>query len=428
MHPGTASFFGNRLSFFYCFLLFFCFKPLSHFSLILPPTLPLKLGGEPNCRFPNSERPACSFFTPQPAGERSSPPREEDAFQPGPGRAGGTILPLSATPPSLPPRVPPPQARPGRPPPPPSAHKGLLRRPAALTPRPPDRAGPGAAPPAAAAAGGGALWPSKRGARRRRRPRRQRAGASKRGELPQPRRGRHGTARAGSAARLRPAARHPRLAGGAAPTCSPPPPPREEVELPLSAFSLQPRGGRPCPPPPDAVRGAPPAAAAGWLDAAALGRRGRGERDGRRRLLEPRSLSAATPAVGAAAPRSRYFLCSDGSVPPGPLGAGEPGGGERRRRRGGRSGQIAGAVAAAAAAPPDWPGPAPPRPARQDRRRPLPPHRGAPRQDGMRRSRPPHASRRLRPPPRSCRQEAPQLPPEAPLAAPYHPSRRPRTF
>lgn len=73
--------------------------------------------------------------------------------------------------------------------------------------------------------------------------------------------------------------------------------------------------------------------------AAALGRRGRGERGGRRRRLrQPLSWSAAAPAVAAAAPRSRYFLCGDGSVPPGPLGAGEPGGVERRRKIGAERG------------------------------------------------------------------------------------------
>lgn len=75
------------------------------------------------------------------------------------------------------------------------------------------------------------------------------------------------------------------------------------------------------------------------VHAGTLGRRGRGERGGRRRRLRQLlSWSAAAPAVAAAAPRSRYFLCGDGSVPLGPLGAGEPGGGERRRKVGAERG------------------------------------------------------------------------------------------
>lgn len=113
--------------------------------------------------------------------------------------------------------------------------------------------------------------------------------------------------------------------------------------------------------------------------AGTLGRRGRGERGGRRRRLRQLlSWSAAAPAVAAAAPRSRYFLCGDGSVPLGPLGAGEPGGGERRRKVGAKRGAAV---------------------------RQLPPLRtGA--------GAPAHPAARLPPPPHRCgREGAPLLPP-----------------
>lgn len=347
MHPGApgSSETGFSLDFF-CFVL----NRSPTFSPALPTALRSRSAESPTAPLPAASRQPAppSLRTP---GRAPISPRDAGCIAAGarPRRRDHCALPRTA---AIPPATP--RCRPGRRPP---AHRRTKDCACRQHWYRGCRTEPGPARLRSAPQQGAARWGLPRGAPGG-------AAATARalrggGSCPGPRRARHGQGLPPAfppqtGTRASPAERHQPAVPAAASS--------GRAGAASARLSLQPRSGRPCPPPPAAVRGATPAAAAGWLGAAALGRRGRGERGGR--LREPRSLSAAAPAVAAAAPRSRYFLCSDGSVPPGPLGAGEPGGGGAEKS--GRVGSDSGGGSSRR-----FFCPAPPRPARRDLHRPL---------------------------------------------------------